>query len=101
MSANTSAFAALTRYGSRAPPAPRAFMAFHRPGAMKPTIPMTNALNSVVRYQVRWLRGAGSVEGKASWVCSFEFLSAGTISGILKGYRGFGAKTRIHKDAKT
>lgn len=53
MRPNTRALAALTRYGSCAPPAPSAFIAFQSPGAKKPTAPMTKALKRVVRYQVR------------------------------------------------
>jgi hypothetical protein len=58
-------------------------MAFHRPGAMKPTMPMTKALKSVVRYHVRWTRGAGSTNGKTSLVCDLRTCSSGTSSGIL------------------
>ena len=56
---NTRALAAFTRYGSSAPPAPRSFIAFHKPGAMKPTLPITKALNNVDRYH---LFGTSSVE---------------------------------------
>ena len=46
----TKALAALTKNGFCAPPAPSEFIAFQRPGAMKPTIPMTHALNMLDRY---------------------------------------------------
>lgn len=52
LSPKTSEFAALIKNGDWAPPAPREFMAFHNPGAMKPTPPITKALKSVVRYHV-------------------------------------------------
>lgn len=51
----TRALAALIKYGDSAPPAPNEFMAFHNPGAMKPTPPMMKALKSVVRYQMRFV----------------------------------------------
>lgn len=54
MTPKTRALAAFTRYGSWAPPAPRLLIAFHRPGARKPTPPITKALKSVVRYHVRF-----------------------------------------------
>jgi hypothetical protein len=44
--------AALTRNCISAPPAPNKFIAFHKPGAMKPTPPITNALKRVVWYHV-------------------------------------------------
>jgi hypothetical protein len=34
-------------------------MAFHRPGARKPTAPMTKALKRVVRYHFRWMTLSG------------------------------------------
>ena len=48
----TNAFAALIKNGDSAPPAPSEFIAFHNPGAKKPTPPIINALNKVVRYQI-------------------------------------------------
>ena len=56
----TNAFAALIKNGDSAPPAPNEFIAFHRPGAMNPTPPMTKALKRVVWYHVRF--GVGCVE---------------------------------------
>jgi hypothetical protein len=47
-------FAALTRNGDSAPPAPSEDMAFHSPGAKNPTAPITKALKSVLRYQIRF-----------------------------------------------
>lgn len=55
----TKALAALIRYGDSAPPAPREFIAFHRPGARNPTPPMMKALKSVLRCQTRF---SGKVE---------------------------------------
>lgn len=67
--AKTSELAALTRKGFWAPPAPSAFMAFHRPGATKPTAPMTQALKKVVRYHFR-----GSPRAGASTVVTTDIL---------------------------
>lgn len=55
----TSAFAAFIRYGFSAPPAPRAFIASHNPGATKPTPPIMKALKRVVRYHVRGILDGG------------------------------------------
>jgi len=56
----TNAFAALIKNGDSAPPAPSEFIAFHKPGAIKPTPPMMKALKRVVWYHVRF--GGGCVE---------------------------------------
>lgn len=53
----TSALAALIKKGSCAPPAPKAFMAFHNPGAVNPTPPIIQALKSVPRYHTRFSIG--------------------------------------------
>ena len=56
----TNAFTALIKNGDSALPAPSEFIAFHRPGAMKPTAPMMKALNRVVWYHARF--GVGCIE---------------------------------------
>ena len=53
----TRALAALIKKGSCAPPAPKAFMAFHNPGAVNPTPPIIHALKSVPRYHTRFSIG--------------------------------------------
>lgn len=50
----------MTRYGDWAPPAPKEDIAFQRPGARKPTPPMTKALKRVVLYHILFCRGYAS-----------------------------------------
>jgi hypothetical protein len=80
---NTSAFAAFTRNGSSAPPAPRSFIAFHSPGAMNPTPPITNALNSDERYHLRGSASEGGCEVGSVSSCSTDGALASEGSAIV------------------
>jgi hypothetical protein len=57
-------------------------MAFHRPGARKPTPPITKALKRVVLYHVRF-NGIGSSEGSDNSEIDGGALGEGTDSDIL------------------
>lgn len=63
----TSALAALIKKGSCAPPAPKAFIAFHKPGAVNPTPPITQALKSVPRYHTRFSIGVSDDSEIEAW----------------------------------
>lgn len=70
LSPKTSALAALIKKGDCAPPAPSEFMAFHKPGARKPTPPIMHALNRVLRYHTRFSACFAVSEDAEIEVCS-------------------------------
>ena len=75
LKAKTKALAALIKYGDSAPPAPREFIAFHSPGARKPTPPMIKALKSVLLCQSRFSGKLDTSEGTDEGIDSAMLLS--------------------------